>query len=78
MLSPDWVTRGYKEELEKKIGNGFVTKEGWTLTDTDTCYCYIIPNPIKGGETLYKVEIWNRPNVNEELLDILKKPVYKS
>lgn len=63
MFNPDWQMTSSKELIEAEIGP---IKAGWTETSTDTVYCKQVSND------LWKIYVWNTPNIRETLLAILK------
>lgn len=71
MFCGDWTATGTKEDLEKQIGNDFVVRSGWTITDTDTVFCERVC-----GNT-FKVVAWNDPNVRDILQTLLNRPVHR-
>lgn len=78
ILLADWTKVGTKEQLEKDIGNGFKVLIGWLESKTDTIYCEEVPNWKVGTDQTqpnYKVYVWNRSGIREELALCLAKPV---
>jgi len=74
MITADWQDGGTKEDLEKRIGTGFVVQLGWTETEHTTIFCkrsHIV------GE--FQIYVWNTPgpNVRKQLADALAQPVYR-
>jgi len=77
MLIGDWTKHGTKAELESEIGYGFVLKEGWTETKTDTIFCQcILPADMNCFEPEYRVTCWNEIGVRAQLAMYLGAAVH--
>lgn len=70
---PDWTMVDFPEELERKIGNGFAFRIGWTITKTDTFFT----TKVKGSDNIYRVAVWNRPTAYDDIRAALEQPIYR-